>query len=379
MAGIAIRRALPGPAIGGSKRGVLDRRDGEVDLFAGLFSGMELLQERNAPLASGPGAKAVCELAGDRRILTVEERPDFSKADSKAEADLVVRIHVLKSPCDRKGSASLSTWTAGSGFRAGSIGRRRVGVRDLGGESLEIEAPEELGHRPEVRGIVERAGFHPRGIESNPRNEDAVESGDVIIHVRISSTSRPSIRSRGNHEFERLADCGGVFDVPRLEVHECLIGRDGLCTFDRDGPGDPFAELAIPGGDPFLQPSFISNSILFGRGVGEDGKSGGFKLGFEIGSNGGGQAGGAEVGCGDRSGSGRGARCCSGTPGGRERFFELGDASEGRLECRLKIANLSGESLVLAGEIGFRSLGLPGGRQRHECQDGNDRGGRSAA
>jgi hypothetical protein len=98
VTGVAVRRAFSGAAIGCAKRGVVGGGDREVDLLAGLFPGVQFLQERNAPLTSGPRAQAVCKLAGDRWVLPVEKRPDLSKADSKTEADLVIWIHVLKSP-----------------------------------------------------------------------------------------------------------------------------------------------------------------------------------------------------------------------------------------------------------------------------------------
>ena len=54
---------------------------------------MQLLQERHAPLASSPRAKAIRYLARHARILPSDEVGDLPQRNAKAEADMIVRIH----------------------------------------------------------------------------------------------------------------------------------------------------------------------------------------------------------------------------------------------------------------------------------------------
>lgn len=54
---------------------------------------MQALEERDAPVATGPGAETLRELACHAGAFAVEKSVEFSQAHAKAEADMIVGIH----------------------------------------------------------------------------------------------------------------------------------------------------------------------------------------------------------------------------------------------------------------------------------------------
>jgi hypothetical protein len=69
------------------------RRDVEVGCLAREVLGVEVFQERHAPLASRSRRKAFADEGGHRRILAGEVRPDLPEGDVKAQANVIVRVH----------------------------------------------------------------------------------------------------------------------------------------------------------------------------------------------------------------------------------------------------------------------------------------------
>ena len=85
--------ANPGASVLASSRGVFGRCHGELGYLAALPLGMQLAEKRNTPLTSGTRSKAIGQLAGHPRALSLHEVHQFALADSKAEAHMVIGIH----------------------------------------------------------------------------------------------------------------------------------------------------------------------------------------------------------------------------------------------------------------------------------------------
>ena len=214
-------------------------------------------------------------------------------------------------------------------------------VRHTGCESLENRsATKSSAIEPEERRIVERAGLQPFvGIESEFRGTKTPSSRatppsltPTRVRRRVARLHTLASECTSSNDFP---SCGGVSSRPRAGRSLAVShwSRRASPPLISDRPGDPFAELAVPGRHPFLQPSRrieprSSSAEVDSVRTGSPDAS---RLGLEIGANGRRQAGGAEVGCG-RSGGGAAVVPGDdpGTPGGRrQRFFQLGDARRG--------------------------------------------------
>ena len=84
FAAVVVLEAFFGVALGG---------DVEVGGLAAEVLGVEVLQERDAPLAAGAGGEALGDEGGDGGVLDGEVGADLAEGDSEAEADVVVGVH----------------------------------------------------------------------------------------------------------------------------------------------------------------------------------------------------------------------------------------------------------------------------------------------
>lgn len=88
-----IRVADVGLVVGKTRLGVALWGDVEVGRLAPLVLGVQVPEERDAPLAAGPSAEAIGDQGSNWRVLAGEKCADLPQFDVEAEADLVVGIH----------------------------------------------------------------------------------------------------------------------------------------------------------------------------------------------------------------------------------------------------------------------------------------------
>ncbi len=93
---------------------------------------VQLLKEWNAPVASGSRSEALGELTRDTGAFAIEVCVQFSKADSKAEANMIVGIHhsslgatSVGFSADSVGCSSISTAISASGVAVAVARLRR--------------------------------------------------------------------------------------------------------------------------------------------------------------------------------------------------------------------------------------------------------------
>lgn len=70
--------------------------------------GVEMLQERDAPLASRAGAEALGDKGYDWRVFSSQERTDLAQGNVEAQAHVVIGVHgVIQGAPERAGRASV--------------------------------------------------------------------------------------------------------------------------------------------------------------------------------------------------------------------------------------------------------------------------------
>ncbi len=85
--------ACSGRAIARPPRCVFLRGYRQVERLAFKVQSMQLLEERNAPLATGSSAEALGDLTRDHGLFALNEVRDFAQRNMKAEAHMVVAVH----------------------------------------------------------------------------------------------------------------------------------------------------------------------------------------------------------------------------------------------------------------------------------------------
>ncbi len=74
---------------------ILRRGDIEVRFLATLPLGMQLLEKRHAPLASGARTKAIAQLRGNDGLLAVHECHELPLTHTKTQAHVIIGVHTM--------------------------------------------------------------------------------------------------------------------------------------------------------------------------------------------------------------------------------------------------------------------------------------------